>query len=370
MPLIGRLQRRHIEALQTLQPGRKILVQPKTVDDANQKETRWVALDAVPPDVEIWTRSVLLNEVLFDADAKPWSRVADATARLVSALDELGIPHYTGPSGGKGAHASVFFDPTTIRGPSDLLARAERLGVDLFSEARMVLANCILNAAGFPDDDAKRWAPPIGESGVWDRSKIKWSAARMGSMVRVLGCRGRAGFRKTVAPWDAEAWRRSAANEAPPELGQRFHYDVQSYELPRTISDMIIEQVERAVATAEATKASTRPTVNPFEAVKALKAVPCAARILTSPAPPGTRHYAFLNLAVTAKHLGVPRAGARSLLQQALALCDLSDTDPAVQVLEEVYDGRYRLMNMTCPSPHVKSWCDPNGCALACRFEF
>ena len=109
---------------------------------------------------------------------------------------------------------------------------------------------------------------------------------------------------------------------------------------------------------------------NPLLTLAAVKAIPCVAHILNEPAPRGTRHYAFLNLAVTARHLGLPRDGAESLLRRALSLCGLPDTDPAMASLHEVYDGRYNLLNIACPSPHVKSFCNPNGCSLATRFVF
>lgn len=365
--LLGARQQQHVRALQRLQP-RPILVQRLTSDPEAQKGTRWVPLDQVYPGAELWTRSVLLNEVLFDCDARPWSRVANATADLLTVLHELQATPYSGPSGGKGSHTSVFLDPASIRGPERLFERAQFLGVDIWSEARMTFAHAVFNGMGLPPEDDARWAPPAGGSGVWDRSKVKWSAARSGSMIRVLGTPGSAGARKTTVDWSPEEWRASAATEAPPVAPLKWFDAPVLYPIPPSISQLIVAAVERAVLAAEAVYTETKPTRNPIAALAEVKRVPCVARILREPASPGTRHYAFLNLAVTAWHAGVTRRGAESLMRQALALCGLDEADKSWQALQDVYAGRYSIRATACPSPHVSALCEPSCCPLSRGF--
>lgn len=377
MALVGRLQRKHLASLQALQPNRPILVQPLTVDPGAQKETRWIEAPGVPVDTELWTRSVLLNEVLFDIDVKPWGKVAEAMARLVRVLDELRIPYYAGPSGGKGAHASVFIDPESIRVPDRLLERAKAVDVDVWSEARQAFAHAIFDGMDLPkgateeDTENLRWAPPLGVSGVFDRSKVKWAASRSGSMIRLIGTPGSTGARKTIAPdWHEAEWLQAALLSAPPTLPLKWHGEPALFAVPAALNQAIVARLEAAVGRAEAARAKERPTANSIRAVAKVRSVPCIAKILTEAAPPGTRHYSFLNLAVTARALGVTRTGAENLLRQALGLCGLNESDGAWATLQRVYNGEYNLVNVCCPSPHVKAWCSPNACPLSNRREF
>lgn len=366
--LVAAMQRRHIAALQATQ-ARRILVQPRTTDPAVQKTTPWIDWAQAPEGVELWTRSVLLTEVLFDVDTRLWRLAATRTADLLDGLNALGAPSYDHLSGGKGTHTSVFIDPASIHLPRALLGRAERAGVDVWSHARLAAADAILDAAGIPPGDDARWAPPIG-NGVFDRLKVKWNALRNGSMVRVIGAPGGAGFRKTLVADDFD-WRRAASLPGPPSKPLRFHLEPVPWPVPRGVSDAIATAVEADVAGRETARetAPSRPGRGALRAVLDLKAIPCIVRILEGP-PKGTRHYAFLNLAVMAKALGVPRQAARRLLIEALAKCGLDARDPAMQTLDEVYDGHYSLTAPRCPSPHVSSWCNPNRCCLAGRFEF
>lgn len=325
--------------------------------------------DTVPRSRELWTRSILLNEVLFDADARPWSRVAHATSSLLSALDSLAAPYYSGPSGGKGTHTSVFLDPASVKVDAALLDRAERLGVDAWSEARAAFAHLVFDAMGLPRGDDVRWAPPLGASGVWDRSKIRWSAGRSGSMVRVLGTPGGDGTRRKTL-WDADACAATAGNDSPPSMPVSFHSTPTLYAAPAELNAVIVANIEAACLAVEAARAKDRPALDPEQALSAFKAVPCIARTLSQPCLSGTRHYAFLNLAVMAKHFGVAREDAQGLLQEALAVSGLPATDKAVDTLGEVYDGRYSLVNVACPSPHVRSFCQPNACSQSRRFTF
>jgi hypothetical protein len=324
-----------------------------------------------PEGLELWTRSVLLNEILLDIDARPWRCVARAMDKLVVALrDHLQVPVYDHESGGKGAHASIFLDPTSIKDTSGILARANRAGIDIWSITRITVANAFLDAAGFPPGDSVRWTAPVG-NGIFDRLKVKWNADRRGSMVRVIGTPGSAGFRKTLVP-DNFSWSAAATWEAPKPQRLRFHDTPQLWGVPAALNDRILAQVEEATHAAEATLAEGQKenSQGSLKALAAVKACPCVAKILAAPAPPGTRHYAFLNLAVTSRALGLPRAGAENLLRKALGLCGLDEGDGAWQVLQDVYDGHYSLASPRCPSPHVSGWCQPNACPLSRRLTF
>jgi hypothetical protein len=350
--------------LATLQQ-RPLLVQPLQVGVG--KAAKWVTLQEAPVASELWTRGVLLNEVIFDIDARPWSLAAEKTAAIVGALRELGIPHYAHLSGGKGTHTSVFIDAASVVLPAPLLTQAQAVGVDVWSAVRLAVAEAILDAAGFPKGDDARWTPPVG-NGVVDRLKVKWSALRNGSMVRCLGTMGSYGFRKTWAPDDFD-WKAAVAWETPQADGVQFHSLPQLLDV-RDISDRIARGLDVAVRQRAAMSvAEHRSSCNPLHAIAQARKVPCVARILEEAAPRGTRHYAFLNLAVTCRTLGVPLVAAQKMLRHALELSGLDESDPAWTLLAEVYDGRYQKA-ASCPSPHVSGWCKPNDCPLSKRFEF
>lgn len=355
-----------MEALQAQQVGRSILVQP--LDGVRGKETPWVELGRVGRGQELWTRSVCLNELLFDVDLHDWGRVADTTHQLVSSLRRLGVPHYSGPTGGKGTHTSVFVDASTIHVPRALLDRARRLGIDVWSQAREVLAEALLNAAGFPEAPEARWAGPE-RHGFFDRLKVRWSAARAGSMVRVLGCAGSTGARKTLAPHDYD-WHAAARLPGPPPLPLKFHYAPETWSVPKLIAQRVPIALEEACDAKERVANQETPNLNKLEAARLFKNVPCVARALIEPAPNGNRHYTFLNLVAIAKRLGLPRGAAERALHQSMAQCGLPPTHERGAVLDEVYQGRYAVTNLRCPSPHVQAWCDPNACPLAKGYEF
>lgn len=361
-PLVARLQRRHVERLAALQPHRPVLAQVR--DDHDQKATQWVRWNSVPTGRELWTRSVLLNEILFDVDTA-WSGAAGVTADLVEALEEIRVPHYAHVTGGKGTHTSVFVDPDSIHADSGLLARAERLGVDPWSTARETLAEAFLDAAGY--GSGEKWAPPI-EDGVFDRLKVRWAAARSGSMVRVVGAPGSYGIRKTLVPedWSGDSWRRAARRDTPPELRLRFPDEPDLWYVPRALNGRIVARLVERVERAESARVTQAASEDPDKALhKLVNDVPCVRRILTDAAPQGTRHYAFLNLVVTARGLGVTREAAADTLRRALDLCGLDERDKAWELLDEIYSGTYTLPKLTCPSPHVSNWCDKNRCCLS-----
>lgn len=358
--LIARRQREYLKQLEAVQPQRPILTQPG-------KEATWVPVEELPPGEEVWTRSVLVNELLFDLDA-PWRRVVRAADRLTSTLDELGVPHEDFLSGGKGAHLSIFFDPTGITIDGDLFRRAKRTRTCAWSVARLTLAHALMDAAEFPEGDDPRWAPPIGKSGVFDRLKVKWSTFKRGSMVRMAGTPGGRGFRKTRLPED---WTWEETSKEPPSVPLRWPEEVKLWTVPVPLRQRIVDDLEAAVRRAESAQASNNRRTAPgsaLQAVRKLKRIPCVSSILDAPAPKGTRHYAFLNLVTTCRALGLPRRSAERHLLRALRKCGLDKTDKAWELLDEVYSvHNYRADRLMCPSPHVSSFCDLNRCSISRR---
>jgi len=61
----------------------------------------------------IYTRGILLNEILIDPDSENWNDVRDGIRKLHIFCKENGIPHLMGFSGRKGIHFSIIFGAIT-----------------------------------------------------------------------------------------------------------------------------------------------------------------------------------------------------------------------------------------------------------------
>lgn len=344
---VARYQRRLVARVQAFQPRRPVLVQPLR-EVALQTATRWVPVTDVPEDVELWTRSIALNEVVFDIDAKPWARVVAAQEALAGALDVLGVPHVTAWSGGKGAHTHVYLGD--IRISEDAFEDARRLNVDVWREARWVVANAILDAADVPRGKA-RWAGP-DSPGVYDKLKVSWSAHKAGSMVREFGCAGGAGFRKTTAPPLAE-WPKRAPTDAP----LRFPRALPVWDVPEALQERIEAAILAAVERAE-DEAERGPRGPSVPEGARLKDAPCLVSFLREGAPPGGRHFPFLNFAARLHALGYPRRVALAYVRRALRACGGGAEHEGV--VAEVYSGRWEAPSGPCE-------CEPGACVFARR---
>lgn len=365
-PIVARRQRSAVAFVQSWTPKRPILVQPLRAE-ADQVRTRWAPLESLPPNAEIWTRGIGLNELVFDFDVAPWARVAEAGRRLTEAMDALSFDHVKAASGGKGAHVHGWIDPESVKLPTFLFNALKRWGVDPWREVRWVVANALIDAAGWPTDEedpdgweAARWAPPHGR-GVFDKTKLRWDGNRKGSMVRAFGCVGRNGFRKTVLPsWD----------ENPTALPLKFPEwrEVAPWRVPRALQGRIIKALAEAVRIKR--RALDGPALedhanHPYDLGKRLKSVPCAAAFVKNGAPHGARHYSFLNLVTTCRALGYSKEAAQRFVRQALAACNLPESDKAAMIPDEVYSPAWELRT-TCPSPNVNpELCCANKCALS-----
>lgn len=356
---VALMQRRLVATVQDFQPRRPVLVQPLR-EASTQTATRWVPITEVPKTQEIWTRTITLNELVFDIDVKPWASVVTAQEALTEALDVLGVPRVTMWSGGKGAHTHVFLDGLTL--DEDVFAECKRHGVDVWRVARVVVANAILDAAEVPDaDDAAtlrktrgntRWAPPHGE-GMFDRTKISWDAERSGSMVRVAGCAGSAGFRKTLAPEDITRWPKRLPREAP----LRFPaLPFTAWRVPEALRDRVKLAIEAELLRVKEREGKSEGPIVPKGA--SLKDAPCLAYFTRTGAPSGARHFAFLDYAARLRALGYSRAVALRFVRAALSACGGGAEHEGV--VDEVYAGRWSPSEAPCE-------CTPGSCVFARR---
>lgn len=358
--VIAMKQRAFIEHVSALVPGRDILVQPLSEDPERQTKTEWVPLRDAPAG-EVWTRGIALNEVVFDFDSKDWSLVRTTAGRVSAVLDQQGFAHQMALSGGKGVHIHVWLDFDALLVDEALLERARRVEVCPFSVARETFANAVLDAADAPKSP-HRWAKDA-KGGIFDLSKVKWTAQRRGSMIREYGCRGGRGFRKTLV--DALPQDLPTEKDAPPLVMPTHPSALVRYPLPllARFKRALREQVEAA----EAALAATPKCLDAKDPMD----VPCVRRTVEEGVGQGNRHYAHLNLVVTYYRMGRPAQEAEAALHKAVQKHGLSAGDTVQKLVWQVYSGRWRApANLSCPSPAVAGLCNPNACALSRHLSF
>lgn len=345
-PIIARRQREFAAAVQAAQPRRPLLVQVLSPED--QTRVDWVPMTAAPPG-ELWTRTIALNEVVFDFDSSDWARVRFEADRVCAVLDQIGAPYLLSMTGGKGVHIHVWLDAQSVRMDNAVLDRAERVDVCPFSVLRETFANGVLDAADVPR--AARWSK---DGGVIDWLKVHWSSKRMGSMIREFGCAGSRGFRKTLVDSLPAALERQPLRmpDGPTPAFRVAFPMVQRFQ--RTLREHV-EAVESA--------RQARPT---DLAGMRLEDVPCVRRAMEHGVGRGNRHAAHLNLVVTAFRMGYTADEATEALASAVEKHGLSEGDTIEKLVGQVYTGRWRApANLTCPSPMGGGFCNPNECCLS-----
>ena len=303
-------QGRFLEMLQSMTPRRPILVQ----HHLRQEWHPWSECEHEGP---FLTRSVLLNEVIFDFDSPEWPIIMEEAGKLVRHLRGSGISFLLAHSGGKGLHVHIFLQLSAIAMTEDKMARLESAGVDPFSLIRVHVAEGLIAACGM---DAKR-------AGI-DWTKIRWSKDTKGSMIRDFGARRDDGRVKTLLD--------SIPPDRPSETEPQFPEAVEQWDIGNRMGDLE-KLIDDKLARAE--RAVFRPTVD-----SALDEYPCYHRIMAG-LPEGKRQLGAFNLALWNKARGVPESQAEADIVAYARHCEGSDAAlerGCVGCLRGVYSRSYR----------------------------
>lgn len=102
------LQRQYLNRLEKLDEHRKPIYIARNREGSYRPTYWWPWEDWIKPGDPVVYRSVLTNELVFDADYRNKPLAVRYTSALVDGLRELDIPYYLMDSGGKGFHAHVF----------------------------------------------------------------------------------------------------------------------------------------------------------------------------------------------------------------------------------------------------------------------
>src|SRR5438128_11170603 len=94
-----------VDQLQVLEPNRPIEVQHYENDKWHVRSSCGERGCESRP---LWTRGILMSEVVFDFDEETFAANARYAMKIVGALDEAGVPHQVFSSGSKSVHVMVY----------------------------------------------------------------------------------------------------------------------------------------------------------------------------------------------------------------------------------------------------------------------
>lgn len=323
-------------ALQTLQPTRELLYQYKLGREV------WKGWRSSPPARAISTRSILLNELVFDLDAERWEDIFSEGNKLVNYLRAKRIPHVIAHSGGKGLHVHVLVDPRSYVFDESVAEGLKSYGVDVWAEVRRFLVSYIASEARMDMDRAKV-----------DWKKVNWSTNKKGSVIRAFGCPREDGGYKTVVP------EVPAQRPAPGSLPLIFpsRWEQWSVASLKPNLDGLFRSKLRACADSKLDGASVSSGLDEF---------PCYSRLRRG-LPDGLRNEGAFIVSVFNRIKGVPEADAERAVAEYSRAC--AGYSPSVEAehretLKSVYSSEYHHPCCRKIRDIDASLCDRASCPL------
>lgn len=302
----------------------------------------WKGWLASPPTHTISTRSILLNELVFDLDTDRWEDIVREGSKIVAYLRSKRIPFVLAHSGGKGIHIHILVDPATYNFPEGLDDELRRCGVDVWAEVRRFLVKYLTNEAGLDQDRAKL-----------DWKKVNWSSSKKGSVIRAFGCLREDGGYKTVV--QDIPLQRPAPGSLPLVFPARWE------QWPITALSPNLDGLFRSKLRAckdSRMEASSMPSE--------LDKIPCYAR-LKGGLPDGLRNEGAFILSLFNRIKGVPQDEAeRALAEYSRACAGYSRSVESEHraTLRSVYSSNYHYPCCRKVRDVDDSLCDRRSCPL------
>lgn len=323
-------QRVWLSKLQAMQPDRPIAAQ-------TQKTDTWAPWDTYPATARLWTRGVLLNELLCDVDSPDKELNETICSSWSASARDLGAKPL-GPidSGGRGWHAHVWYDVDGLYVDGKLLDACEKHDVDIWKVIRETLWDLVC---------AKL---PAGMREKLDEGKVRWSSKKQGSMVRDFGSVGRLGYAKTLGDVPMVV----TPDELPPL------WDVNPYRAQ--IEASLTAAVENAKHAKDAAKQQKRDLKT---ARSALEAHPCVREALKNGAPVGERGTTGLHLLRLCRAEGLSAEQAAAVARAYMDACERAApmSDDVVAKVPYVY--AQEPGGIKCPNPMKLAVCEQTtGC--------
>ena len=135
-------QHEWLKILQSEQPKAQILIkviEGKAPEKADYDLYRWLPYPRVWHKIKepIYTRGILLNEILIDPDTPDWNIMKYGIEKLCKFCKENNIPFIMGFSGGKGVHVSIFYGNIAL--DKSFYDEIEKTDIDVHKTIRKAL---------------------------------------------------------------------------------------------------------------------------------------------------------------------------------------------------------------------------------------
>jgi P4 family phage/plasmid primase-like protien len=283
-----------------------------------------------------FTRSILVNEIVFDPDTQIWDDLKQELDKIISTLQKLEIPYLLAHSGGKGCHVHIFFD-MHIDIPNDLFVKAKESNFDVYKAFRQHIFEYVMNESNANIDLLKI-----------DKPKINWQIFSMGSQVRDFGTARNGGFFKTLI--DEVPINRPLA-----PLPLVFPEKIQLWKIPSDHIQTIMNKIKTGIVRQAKYNKQTIPANH---GIRKTEELPCIANIMNG--LDAGRYYGAGAIALASKEIGSAWQEAEPQVELFLSRCrGLSSSDIILRVenskhlydSEKVFSCKWIKENLKCPKP-------------------
>ena len=279
----------------------------------------------------IYTRGILLNEILIDPDSENWNDVRDGIRKLHVFCKENDIPHLMGFSGGKGIHFSIIFGKITAgdeESSKELFTQVEKYKVDAYKTVRRTLLFEI----------AKRANVDLEKIGM-DKKKINFRVTRMGSQVREFGTIRAPGKYKTLIT------EIPAEKPEPYELSLVFPEEVEIWNIRDTeYNEIAIDALEQEIDKAKNSDEYTDISDENFKDIPIIK-FPCIDKLFKVGIRNG-RYYAAVATVLMCQKCGISKDETERHLKTLFKTfpgITQEETDTRINNALEMYGKEYHF---------------------------
>ena len=255
-------------------------------------------------DALIYTRGILLNEVVFDFDHIRWDDVRDKARTLVTYLDGIHAPHLNAYSGGKGVHINLFLSHRLDFLDDAFLNELKDQDVDVQRVLRETIFDAIVREAGLP---VARFKGGQKVEGL-DRGKVSWSKSGDGSQIRMVGTpRDDGRFKTTILEIPDHKPEPGPMPVFPSERPQPWDYAAYRPLVEKALRDTLVKY-----------KASSTRSVS---YAGGLRELPCCKRLLDG-SKEGSRDCGALTLAMFCHKTGLDQEEAKRVMAEYNSKCE------------------------------------------------
>lgn len=329
-------QHEWLEKLQEADPTHPIkikIMEGETPEGKDYDLYAWVDFKKIWHKVTapIYTRGIMLNEILIDPDSENWQDVREGIGKLHSFCEENNIPHLMGFSGGKGIHFSVIFGAITAGDPESSKALFEEVGkynIDAFKTVRRALLFEIARRAGVN----------LEKIGI-DKKKINFRVTRMGSQVREFGTIRSPGKYKTLVTEIPDK------KPEPNELPLVFPDEVEIWNILDTeYNEIAIDALEKEIDKAKNADDYTSISDENFKDIPIIK-FPCIEKLFKAGIRNG-RYYANVAVVLICQKCGISKEETKKhliVLSKTFPGISQADADLRIHNALEMYGKDYRF---------------------------